>query len=120
MTNIETYKEKLQQLIIQNHVKTIVVQILDILESSINKTLSINEDEVEQGIEELIEFRKMWGKEYDVATFFIAYAYEIKFYKDTSKNMGELAISEYEKVLSTGDYEHIRENIKVLRKKISK
>ena len=116
MTDIETYKQKLQNLINKCRDKDIIVEILNILESSINKTFSRDEKIITQGINELEAFRVMWGREYDTATFFIANAYESKFQKlsngSTEKvETAKKAVSEYHK-LQTKD--NIVESISVL------
>lgn len=116
MTDIEIYKQKLQNLINKCRDKDIIVEILNILESSINKTLSRDEKIITQGIKELEEFRVMWGREYDTATFFIANAYENKFQKlpngCTAKvESAQKAVSEYHKLQTKGN---IVESISVL------
>ncbi len=103
MTDIEIYKQKLQNLINKCRDKDIIVEILNILESSINKTFSRDEKIITQGIKELEEFRVMWGREYDTATFFIANAYENIFHKlpkvsPEKIETAQKAVSEYKRL----------------------
>lgn len=104
MTNIEDYKQNLRNLIEQCYDKTIIGKILDILSTSIDKTFSDNINVIESGIEELEMFRKMWGREYNNATYFIATGYEKIFRKlpDESSmklNVANKAITEFESYL---------------------
>ncbi len=109
MTNLESYKQNLRILIEQCSDKTIICKILDILDSSINKTFSDDINEIKQGVGELELFRKMWGNEYHTATFFIANGYEKIFDKlpdecSEKLNIADKAISEFKSYIQKDSF----------------
>ena len=115
------YENQLNELISKVDRNTIV-QILNILDDSINKTLSDQINTKQEGIEKLKIFRKLWGREFDTATFFIASAYEDIFRK--SKDITEKidaatnARDEYRKIIHFKEYEHILSRYDELKKYI--
>lgn len=109
MTDLESYKQNLRILIEQCSDKTIIGKILDILDSSINKTFSDNIIEIEEGVSELELFRKMWGREYHTATFFIANGYEKIFDKlpdecSEKLNIADKSISEFKSYIQKDSF----------------
>jgi effector-binding domain-containing protein len=115
------YENQLNELISKVN-KDIIVQILDILDKSINKTLSGQNATKKEGIEELKIFRQMWNREFDTATFFIASAYEDIFRKrkDITEKIDAAtnARDEYKKIIHFEKYEHICSRYDILEKYI--
>lgn len=123
MPTIEIYKQNLIDLVKKCTNQDVKVQILNILDGSINLSLSDDLNDINRGILELEFFESIYSQEKETVKYYIGYAYENKFRKLANGSSMKLAAAR--KALNTYNglhpkNENIERSVKELQEYINK